>query len=170
MTYSRGSKIRTNGRSELQPTLGKELRRFLHEFCFVCALLMLLGQTFPAFASTFGGWTPVCSSTGIVLAQEASDDGAPSRECSRCSLCMTGHTPLGDLPVKSIDIGWTDDASNMFELDFWAVHLVLPDHLLPFSGAPPPAIQVGIMQHNFRVPVSLTPTNMTFMPEFISWL
>lgn len=170
MICTRGTNMRTNQRPGRQPTLKGELKRFGYEFCLVFALLMLMAQTFPVFAGTFNGWTPVCSQAGLVLAETPSKDTTPSPECSRCSLCITNHTAFGGLPVKSVGLGRVGGENHTVEPAFWANNLVLPDHILPFSGAPPPVIQVEIMQHSFFVPVSFTPTNYTAKPEFTSWL
>lgn len=169
MTCNSGPKTGAEWRMGSSKTLYGELKRFLVELGLACALVMVLAQTFPAFANTLNGWTPVCTSAGISMVKASADDPAPSPDCKRCPLCLTNHTTYGGLPTKGSDATVAGQIGSVLELRRPMTRVVLPDHLLPFSGAPPPAISVDIMQHNLIVPVSLAPTNSFFMPGFASW-
>ena len=149
--------------------LAAELKRFVTELCVSLALLMMLVQTYPAFSSTMSQWTPICSGDGIAFVQLPSDDDAPKKTCKRCTLCFTNFNSLLGLPAKSADIILAVVGEGISQPQLVSSLVVLPDHLLPFSGAPPPYKQVDLMMHTVVVSVSLTPNNVPVMPETVSW-
>ncbi|PLW78129.1 hypothetical protein C0081_05630 [Cohaesibacter celericrescens] len=169
MKHSHGSSSCAHKRSEMKQILVGELKRFLTELCVVLSLLMMLVQTYPAASSAMNEWTPICSSAGLSLVQIPSDENVPNDDCTRCVLCFTHHNSFVGVPVKTTDMPSPHAGKGFSQPELVANSIPLPDHLLPFSGAPPPFKQVEPMLHTYSVSVSPTPNTVPVMPEIISW-
>ena len=157
MNCIHGPNFRNDGRVGLTQMLSRELKRFLTELCFVIAVIMMLVQTFPAFSGTMDEMTSICSDDGISIVQMPSDGKAPQKSCRRCNLCVSNCNSIVGIPTKPSNFNLTVSCHKIAQTKLVARLVLLPDHLLPFSGAPPPHNQEDVMQHLISV------------PEFVSW-
>lgn len=143
MSSSRNISSDAFNRGGLPTTLKSELQRFFLELAMICALLMVLTQTFPASANE----VEACTQEGIATVQTDAANDQSKHDCERCSVCAFNQTKNDGLTGNTAKTVLAVMQLNLVEPVFAAVHIPLPDHFLPFSGAPPPPAFVEFMQY-----------------------
>ena len=123
----------------------------------------------PANASAIGLDGVICTEDGTAISGIPADTDKPNHPCDRCLNCVLCSSALHGLSNQSatLILLTTQTLAPMQTLE--TLLLALPDHLLPFSGAPPPFFQDQIMLHNMVVPVRSASTQLRIMPEIRSW-
>ena len=135
------------------------------------SLLMMQLQVCAPPSKSFdaGSDIVICSDDGVVSINTPADSNKSGHSCDRCLDCtLCSHVLLG-LPDRSesIDLQFAHALDAAVTLE--TLLLALPDHLLPFSGAPPPSLQDQFMLQMSSVPMRFASTPMRVMPEIISW-
>lgn len=165
MSSSRNISSGALNRVELPITLKSELKRFLLELALICALLMVLSQTFPAF----GNEIETCTQEGIVIVQADTVNSQSQHDCERCAVCAFNQTKNDGLLGKTAKTALAVMQLNLVEPAFAPVHIPLPDHFLPFSGAPPPPAFVEFMQYVSFSKALPKSASTSIVPGVVPW-
>ena len=167
-------RITKDGMVESSSVLTRSAWVFAHSVVAIVAVLSLLIIQLqvcspPLAASDFGFETVICDDDGVPIDNSASKKNKSNHQCDKCLdclLCSPGH--LGR-PEQASSIGRSFAQEIGVTQSLETLLVALPDHLLPFSGAPPPPLQDQFMLHASFVPMPFASTQLRRMPEIVSW-
>ena len=146
-----------------------KLTRLLVGFAVVFSLMAMQLQVCPQASAADGELMVICTESGSIVIEVPLGTPSHEEECNRCPDCMTcSSSALGLLDRVSI-LQLPILASSADKPAYATLHIDHPDHLLPFSGAPPPEKSNQIMTHIAFVPALGVPTQFSVMPEVVSW-
>lgn len=158
-------------RTDLTTKLAAELRRFFRELGLALAVLMMMGQTFPAVAGDSGFTGVVCSETGVSFAQQrvAHHGGIPRSPCKHCVVCLSvtgGSAGLEAKPVAPLFNLRGHELLPVTHNDLVVEYLA---YLLPVSRGPPSIKIAEPMLEVMLVTAQKSPKTAFSTPESISW-
>lgn len=169
MERTRSNRLYRNKNSSNIYKLISQFVQLIVGFSVVFSLLLV-----PVHAcshATFNGSVEIviCTSDGPAIVELKEDDKQKSDDCDRCPDCLAGSQTSFSSPDHVFYIKRDIWTSNMSKPARQTVVISLPDHLLPFSGAPPPVKSDHTMLQTFSLSVHFVPPNLRIMPEVLSW-
>ena len=150
----------------------RQLTKLLVGVCVVFSLMLMQWQTCPAAAaasSSGAGLIVICTDDGFSVVEVPGTPNGHNTTCNRCPDCQTCSGVSLDAPKRASVLIPTNKAALASLPLHETLHIGLSDHLLPFSGAPPPEKLDQTMLHSHYVPVRFASRKARRMPEMISW-
>lgn len=152
--------------------MAKRLTKLFVGACVVLSLMLLQLQICPSASTASASETSlmvICTDDGTFVVEASGDKGDHGAGCSRCPDCLTCSSTSFDEPHRASILIPSNFSALVSMPIYESLHIGLPDHLLPFSGAPPPEKLDQTMLHTLYVPVRFASSKARRMPEVISW-
>ncbi|TLP45926.1 hypothetical protein FDK21_09820 [Cohaesibacter sp. CAU 1516] len=137
--------------------------------CVVLSLTLMQWQVCTSALANESSLMVICTDGGISVVEVAGEQSNKQKSCNRCPDCQTCSSGAFGMPDSVSEFVTFFSSGHYSKSLYETLHIGTPDHLLPFSGAPPPNELDQTMLTSLSESVRFASSEVSIMPESISW-